>query len=287
MNRIDATFERLRGEGRKGLVTFLTAGDPSPDRTVPLLHGMVAAGADVLELGVPFTDPLADGPVIQRASERALAHDVTLDDVLAMVRAFRADDPDTPVVLMGYANPVERMGPGRFAERAVAAGVDGVLTVDMPPEEAREWTRPFPEAGLAPILLVAPTTSTGRLEQVVELSRGFVYYVSMTGVTGGGGLDAADVAAHVAPIRQRTDLPVAVGFGVRDAESAAAVAGAADAVVVGSALVGTVEQYVQRSEPEALLDALQTQVGDLRRGIDRASEGNDGKSGNGGERPHL
>ncbi len=281
MNRIDATFRHLREGGRKGLVTFLTAGDPAPEHTVPLLHALVAGGADVLELGVPFTDPMADGPVIQRASERALGHGVTLDDVLEMVRAFRAGDPDTPVVLMGYANPVERMGPAVFAERAAAAGVDGALTVDMPPEEARAWTAPFSGAGVDPILLVAPTTSAERLGQVLEITRGFVYYVSMTGVTGGGGLDVGDVAAHVAPIRDRTDLPVAVGFGVRDAQSAAAVAGAADGVVVGSALVRTVEQYVEHSEPGALTVALESQVAELRRGVDRATYGN------GGERPRL
>ncbi|MFP4560146.1 MAG: tryptophan synthase subunit alpha [Thiohalorhabdus sp.] len=269
MNRIDTTFDRLRREGRKGLVTFLTAGDPAPDQTVPLLHTLVASGVDVLELGVPFTDPLADGPVIQRASERALAHDISLEDVLEMVRAFRAEDPDTPVVLMGYANPVERMGPARFAERAAEAGVDGLLTVDMPPEEAAEWARPLPEAGVAPIMLVAPTTAEERLEKTVELARGFIYYVSMTGVTGGGGLDVASVEEHVAPIRARTDLPVAVGFGVRDADSAAAVAGAADAVVVGSALIRTVEAHIGHSDGGALREALAAQVADLRRGVDR------------------
>ncbi|MFA9460798.1 tryptophan synthase subunit alpha [Thiohalorhabdus methylotrophus] len=269
MNRIETTFDRLRREGRKGLITFLTAGDPHPDQTVPLLHGLVEAGVDVLELGIPFTDPLADGPVIQRASERALAHDVTLDDVLEMVRRFRAEDPDTPVVLMGYANPVERMGPARFAERAAAAGVDGLLTVDMPPEEAGEWYGPLPEAGVAPIMLVAPTTSEERLDETLEQARGFVYYVSMTGVTGGGGLDVASVGEHVAPIRARTDLPVAVGFGVRDADSAAAVAGAADAVVVGSALIRTVEAHVGGSDPGALRAALAEQVADLRQGVDR------------------
>jgi tryptophan synthase alpha chain len=271
VNRIDARFADLRREGRKGLVTFQTAGDPAPERTVPLMHAMVESGADILELGVPFSDPLADGPVIQRASERALAHDVSLDDVLEMVRDFRTRDEATPVVLMGYANPIERMGTTAFAGKAAAAGVDGVLTVDMPPEEAAEWTRPFPEAGLAPILLAAPTTSGERLGRILELTRGFLYYVSMTGVTGGTGLDAADVAEHVAPIRERTALPVAVGFGVRDADSAAAVAGAADAVVVGSALIRTVESHFNESDPAVLDDALRRQVADLRAGVDRAA----------------
>jgi tryptophan synthase alpha chain len=271
VNRIEARFQSLRSEGRKGLVTFLTAGDPAPDRTVALMHAMVESGADLLELGVPFSDPLADGPVIQRASERALGHGVTLDDVLEMVRDFRTRDTATPVVLMGYANPIERMGPAAFAGKAVAAGVDGALTVDMPPEEAGEWARPFPEAGLAPILLAAPTTSGERLGAILEQARGFLYYVSMTGVTGGAGLNATDVAEHVAPIRARTALPVAVGFGVRDADSAAAVAGAADAVVVGSALVRTVEQHFGETDPAALDDALRRQVADLRAGVNRAA----------------
>lgn len=269
MNRIDARFQGLREEGRKGLVTFITAGDPAPERTVGLMHAMVEAGADVLELGVPFSDPLADGPVIQRASERALSHGVTLDDVLGMVGEFRERDAATPVVLMGYANPIEHMGPAIFADKAVAAGVDGALTVDMPPEEAAEWTRPFPEAGLAPILLAAPTTSAERLGAILELTRGFLYYVSMAGVTGGAGLDAADVSEHVAPIRARTELPVAVGFGVRDAASAEAVAGSADAVVVGSALIRTVEAHFGEADPGVLENALRQQVADLRAGVDR------------------
>jgi tryptophan synthase alpha chain len=273
VSRIERKFDELSGAGRKALVTFLTAGDPAPDRTVELMHTLVAGGADILELGVPFSDPLADGPVIQRASERALAHDVALDDILALVRTFRAEDATTPVVLMGYSNPIERMGVAAFAEAAAAAGVDGVLTVDMPPEEAAEWGRPLAEAGLDPILLAAPTTSPERLDAILGLTRGFVYYVSMTGVTGGGGLDVGDVASHVDAIRRRTALPVAVGFGVRDADSAAAVAAVADAVVVGSALVRTVEESVANSDLEALPQALRAQVAELRSGVDRASAG--------------
>jgi len=271
VSRIETKFEQLRQSGRKALVTFLTAGDPTPDRTVELMHALVAGGADILELGVPFSDPLADGPVIQRASERALAHDVALEDILAMVRQFREADATTPVVLMGYSNPIEHMGVAHFGERAHAAGVDGVLTVDMPPEEAEEWGRPLSEAGLDPILLAAPTTSPQRLDAILGLTRGFVYYVSMAGVTGGSGLDVADVAEHVAAIRQRTGLPVAVGFGVRDADSAAAVAEVADAVVVGSALVRTVEDCVENSDCTGLPAALRAQVADLRHGLDRAS----------------
>jgi tryptophan synthase alpha chain len=272
LNRIDATFGRLRREGRKGLVSFLTAGDPRPDWTVDLLHAVAGSGADIVEIGVPFTDPLADGPVIQRASERALNHGVTMDDVLDLVGEFRRGDPETPVVLMGYANPVERMGVDRFAERAAAAGVDGVLTVDMPPEEAEEWTRPLPGHGLHPVLLAAPTTSAERRQRILALTGGFLYYVSMAGVTGGAGLDPEDVAAHVAPIREEADLPVAVGFGVRDADSAAAVAGSADAVVVGSALIRTVEAHLEQTDAGPLREALREQIADLRRGVDRARD---------------
>lgn len=279
MSRLDRRFRELAEQRRKGLIPFLTAGDPEPGATVGLLHALVASGADAVELGVPFSDPLADGPVIQRASERALVHGVSLTDVLAMVREFRADDDRTPVVLMGYANPIERMGPARFAERAAAAGVDGVLTVDMPPEEAGEWTRSFPEAGIDPILLAAPTTSGERLDAILEITRGFLYYVSLTGVTGAGGLDAADVAEHVAPIRARTDLPVAVGFGVRDADSAAAVAASADAVVVGSALIRILAEHADRAESgDGLKDALRRQMDELRAGVDRAGDG-EGASG--------
>ena len=272
MNRIDTTFDRLRREGRKGLITFLTAGDPRPDWTVELLHTVVANGADVVEIGVPFTDPLADGPVIQRASERALNHGVTLDEVLAMVREFRRGDPTTPVVLMGYANPLERMGVERFAGEAATAGVDGVLIVDMPPEEAETWSAPLPLQGVHPILLAAPTTSAERRARIQALTGGFLYYVSMAGVTGGAGLDPDEVAAQVAPIRDGSDLPVAVGFGVRDADSAAAVAGSADAVVVGSALIRTVEAYLEHADSSTLREALGAQVADLRAGVDRASE---------------
>ncbi len=279
MSRLDRCFRELAEEGRKGLIPFLTAGDPEPGATVGLLHALVSSGADAVELGVPFSDPLADGPVIQRASERALVHGVSLTDVLAMVREFRADDDRTPVVLMGYANPIERMGPARFAERAAAAGVDGVLTVDMPPEEAGEWTRPFPEAGIDPILLAAPTTSGQRLEAILEITRGFLYYVSITGVTGAGGLDAEDVAEHVAPIRARTDLPVAVGFGVRDASSAAAVANSADAVVVGSALIRTIAEHAERADAgQGLEGALRRQMAELRAGVDGLG-GEEGGSG--------
>lgn len=271
MSRLEATFERLRSAGRKGLVSYITAGDPASEHTVPLLHALVAGGVDVLELGVPFTDPMADGPVIQRASERALAHDVTLTDVLDRVAEFRRDDPDTPVVLMGYANPIERLGVERFAERAAAAGVDGVLTVDVPAEEAGVWTAPLRAHGLDPIALVAPTTSARRLDAVLETASGFVYYVSMAGVTGGEGLDVASVRRHVAPLREHTVLPIGVGFGVRDADSAAAVAAVADAVVVGSALIRTIEDHL--AEPDSLPERLRAQAAALRAGVDRARTG--------------
>ncbi len=270
MNRIESRFQELAEQGRKGLIPFLTAGDPEPDWTVTLLHALVESGADIVELGVPFSDPLADGPAIQRASERALEHRVSLLDVLEMVREFRRSDRRTPVVLMGYAHPIERLGPAHFAERAAAVGVDGVLTVDMPPEEGGEWLRPFPELGLAPILLATPTTSSERLSTILKLAHGFLYYVSITGVTGADSLDAADVVEHVAPIRSRTELPLAVGFGIRDADAAAAVASAADAVVVGSALVRTVAEHARGASATDLEFALRRQMDQLRIGLDHA-----------------
>ena len=241
VNRIDAAFARLRAAGRTGLIPYVTAGDPSPGLTPSLLHALVAAGADVLELGVPFSDPMADGPVIQRASERALAQGIGLSDVLAMVAAFRSRDGATPVVLMGYANPIEAMGAALFAERATAAGVDGVIVVDYPPEEAREFAALLVERGLAPIFLLSPTTPSARMAAVASMARGYVYYVSLKGVTGAGHLDTAEVATRLAEIRRHVSLPVGVGFGIRDAAGAQAIAAHADAVVVGSRVIEEIE----------------------------------------------
>lgn len=237
MSRLNACFSELREVGRKALIPYITAGDCNPDMTVPLMHAMVEAGADIIELGVPFSDPMADGPVIQAACERALAHHVSLHDVLGMVREFRARNDHTPVVLMGYLNPIEVMGYEVFAAAAAEAGVDGALTVDMPPEEAHDLVVALKDNAIDPIFLLSPTSTRERIRQVVATASGFLYYVSFKGVTGANRLDVAAVAKSVETIRSLTDIPVGVGFGIRDADSAAAVAAVADAVVVGSALV--------------------------------------------------
>jgi tryptophan synthase alpha chain len=236
MNRLDQRFAALKDANRTGLIPFVTAGDPLPGAVVALMHALVDAGADVIELGVPFSDPMADGPSIQHADERALAAGVGLDDVLPWVRAFRGDDNDTPVVLMGYLNPIEAHGYPRFADDAVAAGVDGVLLVDCPIEEAA-IAAPLRAAGLRQIWLAAPTTSEARLARLGEAAEGFLYYVSVAGITGTRGLAIQDMAARVATLRASARAPVAVGFGVREAEQARAIAAFADAVVIGSALV--------------------------------------------------
>lgn len=236
MSRIDRRFAALNAAGRTGLIPFVTAGDPAPEHTVALMHALVDAGADIIELGVPFSDPMADGPVIQHASERAIAKGVGLADVLSWVTVFRERDQDTPVVLMGYLNPVEIHGYERFAAEATKAGVDGVLLVDCPLEEA-EVLAPLRNAGLQQILLAAPTTAPTRMAQLCEAAEGFLYYVSFAGITGAGRLSTQDIAARVADIRQHAKAPVAVGFGVKDAQSAKAISGFADAVVIGSALV--------------------------------------------------
>jgi len=237
MSRIAARFEALKAQGRSALIPYVTAGDPDPSVTVPLLHALVGAGADLLEVGVPFSDPMADGPVIQAACERALKHHTSLHRVLDMVREFRAQDATTPIILMGYLNPVEVMGYETFAQAAAVAGVDGVLTVDLPPEEAVEPVGAFKAHGLDTIFLAAPTSDDARIARMAELGGGFLYYVSFKGVTGANRLDVADVARKLAQIRAVTERPVGVGFGIRDPESAARVAEVADAVVVGSALV--------------------------------------------------
>ena len=242
MSKIQATFERLQAQGRKALIPFITAGDPDPALTVPLMHTLVDAGADIIELGVPFSDPMADGPTIQRASERALAKGVSLRQVFGMVANFRADNNETPVVLMGYANPIEAMGVEQFTAAAFDAGVDGVLVVDYPPEESAEFAKAMNANALDPIFLLAPTSTEKRIAQVAELASGYVYYVSLTGVTGAGSLDVAEVLARIPALREGTGLPIAVGFGIRDADSARAMATDADGVVVGSALVAALAE---------------------------------------------
>ncbi len=253
MSRIDECFSRLRAVGRRALIPFVTAGDPRPPVTVPLLHAMVEAGADLIELGVPFSDPMADGPVIQRASERALRQGTSLRRVLEMVRAFRRRDAHTPLVLMGYLNPIEAMGYERFAREAAAAGVDGVLTVDMSPEEAEDYTAALAASRLDPIFLLAPTTTEARLRVIAAQARGFVYYVSLKGVTGAATLDVSEVTGRLVLLRRLIDLPIGVGFGIRDAAAAAAIARVADAVVVGSALVRLVEESGGEAAQEAVL----------------------------------
>lgn len=235
--RIDQTFAALKATSRTALIPFITAGDPSPAATVAIMHALVKSGADVIELGVPFSDPMADGPVIQRASERALAQGVGLRDVLAMTAEFRKTNATTPVVFMGYANPIEAMGQVKFVEAARSAGVDGVLVVDYPPEEAGEFSALLCANGLAPIFLLSPTTPESRIAGVAKLARGYVYYVSLKGVTGAANLDATDVAEKLAAIRRHIAIPVGVGFGIRDGASARAIGKVADAVVIGSALV--------------------------------------------------
>ncbi len=237
MNRIDARFASLRAAGRKALIPFITAGDPAVEATVPVMHAAVAAGADLIELGVPFSDPMADGPVIQKASERAIARGVRAADVLAMVQAFRRDDAGTPVVLMGYLNPIEIHGRGRFVAEAAQAGIDGLLLVDAPLEESAPYRDLLARHGLHQILLAAPTTSGERQRELAAQARGFLYYVAFAGVTGAARLDASAVGDHVVRLRRESAAPIAVGFGVKDAVSVRAVAAHADAVVVGSALV--------------------------------------------------
>ncbi|HSX62984.1 MAG TPA: tryptophan synthase subunit alpha, partial [Tahibacter sp.] len=238
MSRISERFAALRAQHRPGLIPFITAGDPLPEATVAVMHALVESGADLIELGVPFSDPMADGPVIQHANERALAKGVGLTQILGWVREFRTRDAQTPVVLMGYLNPVEIRGVERFAAEAVAAGVDGVLLVDCPVEEIAT-AEPLRAAGLDQIFLAAPTTDDARIERVCAAAQGFLYYVSFTGITGAAHLSTDAVRERVAALRQRARTPVAVGFGVKDAATAAAIAAFADAVVIGSALVDT------------------------------------------------
>ncbi len=266
MSRIEGRFAALRVAGRKALIPFVTAGDPEPAATVPLMHALVGAGADLLELGVPFSDPMADGPVIQRASERALAHHVTLHGVLDMVATFREDDAETPVILMGYLNPIEAFGYAEFAAAAAQAGVDGILTVDAPPEEAGTLAEALGTHGLDPIFLLAPTSDASRIAQICALARGFVYYVSFKGVTGASGFDLDAIAAKLGEIRAATTLPLGVGFGISDAERAAAVASIADAVIVGSALVRQIETHAD--DMTAASTAMTGLLAEMRAAID-------------------
>lgn len=268
MSRIERRFAELREQNRAALIPYVTAGDPEPGATVPLLHELVAAGADLIELGVPFSDPMADGPVIQKACERSLRFGTGLRDVLAMVAEFRKTDTTTPVVLMGYLNPVERMGYAAFAETAGAAGLDGLLSVDLPPEESEDVVDLLVGAGIDPIFLVAPTTSDARMEHVARAARGFIYYVSLKGVTGSQSLDTSVLASRLQGLRSHTSLPLGVGFGIRDAETAARVAAVADAVVVGSAIVRLAEEH--DGDGRAFATAAGAVVAEMRRAMDAA-----------------
>ncbi|HWA38602.1 MAG TPA: tryptophan synthase subunit alpha [Burkholderiales bacterium] len=241
MSRIQACFEALRRAKRKALIPYITAGDPHPSLTVPLMRALVESGGDILELGVPFSDPMADGPVVQRASERALKHGVGLGDVLAIVAEFRKQDATTPIVLMGYANPVEAMGMEKFVAAARQAGVDGVIVVDYPPEECEEFSALAKKNGIDPIFLLAPTSTDKRIRDVGRCGSGYLYYVSLKGITGAGHIDVSDVAARIPKIRAATKLPIGVGFGIRDAESACRIAQTADAVVIGSRIIEVIE----------------------------------------------
>ncbi len=273
MTRLAATFERLAAAGRKALIPYVTTGYPRPELALPILRALVEGGADVIELGVPFSDPMADGPVIQRSNEQAIALGIGLREVLGIVRAFRRGDAETPIVLMGYANPIERFGVQRFLAEAAEAGVDGVLVVDYPPEECESFAEAARARGIDPVFLLAPTSTDARIERVLGVASGYVYYVSMKGTTGGT-LDADAVVARVAAIRARTSLPVGVGFGIRDGATARAVARAADAVIIGTRTIeelrdGPVEQAPQRvrdfvASIRAALDAPEPLPGILR-----------------------
>jgi len=266
MSRISQRFYELNQTGRKALIPYVTAGDPDPTLTVPLLHALVAAGADIVEIGVPFSDPMAEGPVIQRAMERALAKHVTLTQVLGMVRTFRQQDATTPVVLMGYLNPIEVMGYPQFASAASQAGVDGVLIVDMPPEEAEALLTQTHKTKLDVIFLISPTTTDARIQRIAGVSGGFVYYVSLKGITGAAHLDAGVVQQRVRHIKSMVSLPVGVGFGIADAPSAQAVSQVADAVVVGSALVKQIE--ANQHDATAMTQAVTRLIQGMRAAMD-------------------
>lgn len=264
MSRIKTTFEALKAQKKKALIPFITAGDPAPELTVPLMHALVRGGADILELGVPFSDPMAEGPVIQRACERALVFGVGLRDVIGYVREFRKENKDTPVVLMGYANPIERMGVATFIAESSSAGVDGAIVVDYPPEECVDFAKALREADMDPIFLLAPTSTEQRIRQVAEISSGFSYYVSLRGVTGAGHIDTTEVASRIAAIRQHVKLPIGVGFGIRDAETAKAVASVSDAVVIGSRII----QELENTPKDKAVAAVQDFLSGIRSAID-------------------
>ncbi|MEO8166339.1 MAG: tryptophan synthase subunit alpha [Betaproteobacteria bacterium] len=264
MSRISESFSKLRAQKKKALIPFITAGDPLPAMTVPMMHAMVAAGANIIELGVPFSDPMADGPTIQRSSERALKHGVGLNDVIGFVREFRKSDATTPVVLMGYANPIEAMGYEAFAASAYEAGVDGVLVVDYPPEESEKLVDLLKRREIDSIFLLSPTSQDKRIQEVGRLASGYIYYVSLKGVTGAANIDLQEVAGKLPQIRSHIKLPIGVGFGIRDAQTARAIASVADAVVIGSRLV----QEIESSSSDKVIGNLSALLGGIRRAMD-------------------
>lgn len=264
MSRIQQTLDNLKKQNKKALIPFITAGFPDPALTVPLMLALVEGGADIIELGVPFSDPMADGPVIQHATEVALSKGMTLEKLLDLVKIFRQRDTMTPVVLMGYANPIERMGADVFVEKAVASGVDGVLVVDYPPEEAADFAARIRVAGMDMIFLLAPTSTDERIRQVGRMAGGYLYYVSLKGVTGSGNLDVGEVTSRIEKIRKYVTIPVGVGFGIRDAATARALGSVADAVVIGSRII----QELDRTAPENAVDALRAFMTDIRKALD-------------------
>jgi len=266
LSRLQAKFEQLSNTGRKALIPFITAGDPGPDFTVPMLHDMVAAGADIIELGVPFSDPMADGPVIQRASERALAQKINLRRVLMMAAEFRRQDMQTPLVLMGYLNPIEAMGAEDFANAAHRADIDGVLTVDLPPEEATEIVALLAAREIDPVFLLAPNSTTERIRNLAAVASGYIYYVSLKGVTGAGNLDISDVEHKLQQIKANTNLPIGIGFGVKDAATAKTLADIGDAVVVGSALISKIEANL--TDPDAARKGIVELLAAMRQAMD-------------------
>ena len=269
MSRIKNTFAELARQNRKGLIPFITAGDPDLVTTVQLMHALVSGGADIIELGVPFSDPMADGPVIQRASERALKLGVGLTDVLQCVREFRQTDSATPVVLMGYANPIECMGVQRFVAESASAGVDGVLVVDYPPEECAEYTACMKQHGLDVIFLLAPTSTDERIRQVAGIANGYVYYVSLKGVTGNSAIDLTDVNRMLAKIKQQVQVPIAVGFGIRDGATAKLIAGVSDAVVIGSRIIQEIEAHEGSRDHSLMTASVQKFINDIRLTMDQ------------------
>jgi tryptophan synthase alpha chain len=270
VSRITGCLEALRSEGRKALIPYIVAGDPSPEFTIPMLNALVEQGADILEIGIPFSDPMAEGPVIQLAHERALEHNIGLVDILKLVKEFRQHNTTTPIVLMGYANPVFHMGYEVFAAAAADAGVDGLLTVDLPPEEAKPLNDALKKVAIDSIFLIAPTTTKERIKSIAALATGYLYYVSLKGVTGAGNLDIDSVSQKMTEIKSITDLPVTVGFGIKDAASATAVSKLADGVVVGSVIVNKVLELSADNDAATTINKAVQLIGEMRQSMDAA-----------------